>query len=51
MKQVFVDTNVIIDFLANRKPFSIAAARLFDKLVMSEKFVEFLTVPAYEQLA
>ena len=27
------------------------AARLFDKLVMSEKFVEFLTVPAYEQLA
>ena len=27
------------------------AARLFDKLVMSEKFIEFLTVPAYEQLA
>ncbi len=27
------------------------AARLFDRLVMSEEFVEFLTVPAYEQLA
>ena len=27
------------------------AARLFDKLVMSKEFVEFLTVPAYEQLA
>lgn len=27
------------------------AARLFDRLVMSEEFVEFLTLPAYEQLA
>lgn len=27
------------------------AARLFDKLVVSEEFIEFLTVPAYEQLA
>ena len=27
------------------------AARLFDKLVMSEEFIEFLTLPAYEQLA
>ncbi|WP_083322044.1 malate synthase A [Hymenobacter lapidarius] len=27
------------------------AARLFNRLVMSEEFVEFLTVPAYEQLA
>ena len=27
------------------------ATRLFDRLVMSEQFVEFLTVPAYEQLA
>jgi malate synthase len=26
------------------------AARLFDRLVMSEEFVEFLTVPAYEHL-
>ncbi|GAA3949377.1 malate synthase A [Hymenobacter algoricola] len=27
------------------------AARLFDRMVISEKFIEFLTVPAYEQLA
>ncbi|GAB3307364.1 malate synthase A [Hymenobacter humi] len=27
------------------------AARLFDRLVMSKEFVEFLTIPAYEQLA
>ena len=29
MKQVFIDTNVIIDFLANRSPFSEHAATLF----------------------
>jgi len=27
------------------------AAQLFDRMVMSEQFIEFLTVPAYEQLA
>lgn len=27
---LFVDTNVIIDFIADRKPFSEAAAKLFD---------------------
>jgi predicted nucleic acid-binding protein len=30
MKQIFIDTNVIIDFLANRQPFSDAAAQLFE---------------------
>lgn len=29
MKQIFIDTNVIIDFLADRKPFSDYAAMLF----------------------
>ena len=29
MKQIFIDTNVIIDFLADRKPFSDYAAILF----------------------
>ena len=29
MNKVFVDTNVIIDFLANREPFSDYAAKLF----------------------
>ena len=30
MKTIFLDTNIIIDFLADRKPFSEDAARLFD---------------------
>ena len=30
MKNIFIDTNVVIDFLANREPFSLAAATLFD---------------------
>ena len=30
MKIIFIDTNVIIDFFANRKPFSIEAALLFN---------------------
>ena len=30
MKSIFLDTNVLIDFFADRKPFSIDAARLFD---------------------
>jgi predicted nucleic acid-binding protein len=29
MKEVFIDTNVIIDFLIDRKPFDEAAARIF----------------------
>ncbi len=33
MKRIFVDTNVIIDFLANRKPFSVSAATLFNYAV------------------
>jgi predicted nucleic acid-binding protein len=30
MKNIFLDTNVLIDFFADRKPFSINAAKLFD---------------------
>ena len=30
MKKIFVDTNVIIDFLTNRQPFSIDAANIFE---------------------
>lgn len=29
MKYIFLDTNIVIDFLADRKPFSVFAARLF----------------------
>jgi predicted nucleic acid-binding protein len=30
MKHIFIDTNVIIDFLTDRKPFSSEAAKLFN---------------------
>jgi predicted nucleic acid-binding protein len=30
MTHLFLDTNVVIDFLVDRKPFSIQAAKLFD---------------------
>ena len=30
MKHIFLDTNVLIDFLAARKPFSMEAAKLFN---------------------
>ena len=30
MKHLFIDTNVLIDFLADRKPFSLEAAKLFN---------------------
>ncbi len=33
MIQVFLDTNVVIDFLADRKPFSSAAAQIFNASV------------------
>jgi predicted nucleic acid-binding protein len=30
MKHIFMDTDVVIDFLANRQPFSLDAARFFN---------------------
>ena len=30
MKHIFLDTNIIIDFLSDRKPFSMSAAKLFN---------------------
>jgi predicted nucleic acid-binding protein len=30
MKHIFMDTNVVIDFLANRQPFSLDVAKLFN---------------------
>ncbi len=30
MKNIFLDTNVVIDFLTDRKPFSLYAAKLFN---------------------
>lgn len=33
MKHIFIDTNVVIDFLANRQPFSLNAATLFNSSI------------------
>jgi predicted nucleic acid-binding protein len=36
MKTIFLDSNVIIDFLADRKPFSLAAAQLFNEALLGK---------------
>ena len=36
MKHIFLDTNIIIDFLADRKPFSLFAARLFNFSILGK---------------
>ena len=36
MKNIFLDTNIVIDFLADRKPFSLFAAKLFNFSVLGK---------------
>lgn len=36
MKVTFLDTNVIIDFLADRRPFSLAAAEIFNAALLGK---------------
>ena len=36
MKQIFVVINIMIDFLADRKPFSISVARFFNNAVLGK---------------
>jgi len=36
MKHIFLDTNIVIDFLADRKPFSLFAAKLFNFSILGE---------------
>ena len=49
MKILFVDTNVLIDFLANRKPFSISAAKLFT-LSLSNKVKLYISAVSYNNI-
>jgi predicted nucleic acid-binding protein len=49
MKHVFMDTNVVIDFLANRQPFSLDAARLFN-LAVSEKAVIYISAVSFNNI-
>ena len=36
MKNIFLDTNIVIDFLADREPFSLDAAKLFNLSVLGK---------------
>ena len=49
MKQIFLDTNVIIDFLADRKPFSIAATGIFNYAVQG-KIKVYISAVSYNNI-
>lgn len=49
MKNLFLDTNIIIDMLANRQPFSVAAAKLFD-LAEKGKVKLFVSALSYSNI-
>ena len=49
MTTVFLDTNIIIDFLADRKPFSEDAARLFD-LTLKGKLKIYVSALSYNNI-
>ena len=49
MKHIFLDTNVVIDFLADRRPFSIDAAQLFD-LAVEGKIKIYISAVSYNNI-
>jgi predicted nucleic acid-binding protein len=49
MKHIFIDTNVVIDFLADRRPFSLDAARLFD-LALQGKSKIYISAVSYNNI-
>ncbi len=49
MKSIFIDTNVIIDFFANRKPFSIEAALLFN-YSLNKKINIYISAVSYNNI-
>lgn len=49
MKHIFMDTNVVIDFLANRQPFSADAAILFN-LAVESKVTIFISAVSYNNI-
>ena len=49
MKHIFMDTNVVIDFLADRQPFSLHAAKLFD-LTIDGKVVIHISAVSYNNI-
>jgi predicted nucleic acid-binding protein len=49
MKHFLLDTNIVIDFLTHRKPFSILASKLFD-YAEKEKIKIYLTAVSYNNI-
>ena len=49
MKHIFLDTNVVIDFLADRKPFAVFAAKLFN-LSLSGKIKIYISAVSYNNI-
>lgn len=49
MKNIFLDTNIVIDVLANRQPFSLLAAQLFD-LSYREKIKIHISAVSYNNI-
>jgi predicted nucleic acid-binding protein len=49
MKHIFMDTNVVIDFLADRQPFSLQAAKLFD-LTIDGKVKIYISAVSYNNI-
>ncbi len=49
MKNIFLDTNVIIDFLADREPFSIDAAKIFNYTI-SGKIKVFISAISFNNI-
>jgi predicted nucleic acid-binding protein len=49
MKHLFLDTNVLVDFLADRKPFSLEAARLFN-YSLKKKVTLYISAVSYNNI-
>jgi predicted nucleic acid-binding protein len=49
MKHIFIDTNVIIDFLTDRKPFSLEAAKLFN-FALNKKITLYTSSVSYNNI-
>jgi predicted nucleic acid-binding protein len=49
VKHIFLDTNVLIDFLADRQPFSLEAAKLFNYSI-TNKVTLYVSVISYNNI-
>lgn len=49
MKFIFLDTNVVIDFLADRRPFSLAAAEIFNASLLGKVKI-FISAISYNNI-